>query len=297
MRIIIYGVVGLIAFSLLNLIANTKVKENQNEFQSKVERKLQGLEFTKSMSQCMKEANGVLERIFTTSGYESIASFPNNPKEYIGMWGSMQPNCYYRITLYHNAMFLAEALECDISNSNFEGKWSVHEGSMLWITDRGRIWPPDINAIEHKNENEFVLTELDGKKIQFTRYNLDRDRRLTVNNKKEKMLTANEKRERNTANYKKAQAKKFEQKRQAALNKVYPIIHQNDNLPPMLPNGWPVGIEGTGKTLWIDYDNVNKERLYHVVEWDPATGERTRLSLDPSYVPNKAISVENGYFF
>ena len=79
---------------MLNSIANTKVRENQYECQSKVERKLQGLEFTKSMSQCMKEANGVLEHIFAPSPYDLIIDFPNNPKEYVGMWGSKQPNCY-----------------------------------------------------------------------------------------------------------------------------------------------------------------------------------------------------------
>jgi len=287
LRIIIYGIVLLIIYGLLNSIANTKLEENQNTCQSKVERKLQGLEFAQSMSQCMKETNGFLERLFTASNYDSIISFPNNPKEYVGAWASKQPNCYYKINFYQDAMFLAEAIECDISSSNFEGKWSVHEDSMLWITDRGRIWPPDVNSIEHKNENEFVLTELNGKKTHFTRYNFEREKRLTVNEKRKKQV----------ADLKGAQAKKVEQKRQAILNQVFPVIHQENNLPPMLPGGWPLSIEGSGQTLWIDYNGANGKRLYHVLEWNPATGERKRLDLDPSYIPNKTASVDNGYFF
>jgi hypothetical protein len=124
---------------------------------------------TQALVNCLEKQNNFLENLVQWPLRRTIRSLPNAPAEYVGAWVSSQPECAYCIRFGADGEFRAEPIACKINAEAFSGSWGVNKNRMIWMYDSGKVWPPDINAIEERAADRFVLVEGNQSRTQFRR--------------------------------------------------------------------------------------------------------------------------------
>lgn len=124
---------------------------------------------TQALANCLEKKNNFIENLMQWSLRKTIRGLPNTPEAYVGTWVSSQPSCSYCLRIKADGEFSAEPIACNISTDSFSGSWGVHQDKMVWMYDNGKVWPPDINPIEDRAPDHFVLVEANGSRTQFRR--------------------------------------------------------------------------------------------------------------------------------
>jgi hypothetical protein len=171
LRLALYGVGAFIVFNLVMGIFNIRTVNNLTDCSSTPFKKEGGLEYTKSMTACIRQKNGFLGNWRMRSIFRIVDALPNAPKEFVGIWDASQPNCTYRYKLEDNGKYIAELQRCSLSGilPIYRGDWGVHDNKMVWMGDNYITWPPDINPIERIDSDTFILVESNGSRTKFSR--------------------------------------------------------------------------------------------------------------------------------
>jgi hypothetical protein len=128
------------------------------------------LEASKELVACLDTQAGFPEKFIPDSGKKAIRAMPSIPCQYVGIWTATRGNTVYRVTLRDDSQYRAEPVRDDAPGAKIlSGSWGAYDGSMIWMHDEGRIWPPDINPITPISDASFNLREADG---SITRYDL-----------------------------------------------------------------------------------------------------------------------------
>lgn len=169
LRLVLYVFVMFILYNVALGIVRGRLINNTAECSSVVSTKEGGLKFAKGMVTCLRQKNGFLESLLMRPVSRAIDAMPNTPGEFVGTWDASQPRCSYRHKLGENGEFTSEPRGCSLSSDVFRGTWGVYNHQMIWLSDGGRVWPPDINPIDVVDKDFFLLVEQDGTRTRFTR--------------------------------------------------------------------------------------------------------------------------------
>jgi hypothetical protein len=127
-----------------------------------------GLKHARRMVACLEEKNSFLENWLMSSVHRTVDAM-QAPKEFVGTWIASQPRCTYRHRLEANGEFTSEPMGCSLSGDTFHGVWGVYDNKMVWLSDEGIVWPPDINQMDVVDKDFFLLVERDGTRTKFSR--------------------------------------------------------------------------------------------------------------------------------
>ena len=101
---------------------------------------------------------------------KAIQALPHTPRRYVGVWTASRTDTVYRVTLRDDSQYMAEPVRDNSPGAQvLTGSWGVYNGKMIWLSDSGRFWPPDINPITNISDTSFSLREANGSS---TRYEL-----------------------------------------------------------------------------------------------------------------------------
>ncbi|MDP1613208.1 MAG: hypothetical protein Q8M11_19295 [Sulfuritalea sp.] len=128
----------------------------------------------KSMIYCLERREGWVAAWRLHRLREALRALPNAPAEFAGEWVSSQPNCSYRVLFRREGTFKATPISCPAFGDSFEGAWGVAGNSMVWMYQvNGRVWPPDVNAMDAGPAGTFHLQEENGSRTVFRRMEAD----------------------------------------------------------------------------------------------------------------------------
>lgn len=131
---------------------------------------LSSLDATKALIACMDKRAGFPEKLMYESIKKAIQSLPSVPPQYVGIWTASRAETVYRVTLRDDSQYIAEPVRDNTPGAQtLTGSWGVNNGRMIWLSDTGRLWPPDINPITDISNTSFSLREANG---STTRYEL-----------------------------------------------------------------------------------------------------------------------------
>lgn len=128
------------------------------------------LDAAKELVACMDKRAGFPEKFMYASTRKAIQSLPHAPCRYVGVWTASRADTVYKITLRDDSRYIAEPVRDSTPGAQvLTGSWGVYNGKMIWLSDTGRFWPPDINPITTISDTSFSLREANGSS---TRYEL-----------------------------------------------------------------------------------------------------------------------------
>lgn len=169
LRLLPYALVMFVLFKISLSVVQGRLMNNAVECAGTISSPQRGSQYVKSLVACLRDRNSYFENLLMKPVYSVVDAIPNAPKELVGVWEASQPRCTYRHTLKENGEFISEPVECILSDETFHGVWGVYDNQMVWLSDDGKIWPPDINPIDKVDQDFFLLVEQDGSRTKFSR--------------------------------------------------------------------------------------------------------------------------------
>lgn len=124
----------------------------------------------KALGACLERRNGPLERMMMGSTLKMLHALPNAPCKYVGRWKSAKTASGFEISLHGNGDFSARPWSEREFTEVIAGSWGVYENKLVWLYKEGTVWPPDVNRMEITGPNSFTLTEMNGAKTSFIRF-------------------------------------------------------------------------------------------------------------------------------
>ena len=82
------------------------------------------------------------------STLQMLASLPNAPCKYVGIWTSTRPGSVYKISMADGGMFTAEFVTGKGPEEPVSGSWGAWRDNLVWFYDQGTVWPPDANPMD-----------------------------------------------------------------------------------------------------------------------------------------------------
>ena len=124
----------------------------------------------KELVACLDKRAGFPEKFMYAPTKKAIQALPHTPRRYVGVWTASRTDTVYRVTLRDDSQYMAEPVRDNSPGAQvLTGSWGVYNGKMIWLSDSGRFWPPDINPITNISDTSFSLREANGSS---TRYEL-----------------------------------------------------------------------------------------------------------------------------
>lgn len=124
----------------------------------------------KALGACLERKNTLLENLVAGSTLKMLRALPNTPCKFVGRWKSSKTASGYEISLHGNGEFSARPWSEREFTEIIAGNWAVYEGRMVWFYNEGLVWPPDVNRMEITGPESFTLTEMNGAKTNFLRF-------------------------------------------------------------------------------------------------------------------------------
>ena len=124
----------------------------------------------KALGACIDRKNGALENLLAGSTLKLLRALPNAPCKFVGRWKSSKTASGYEISLHGNGEFSARPWSERDFTEVIAGNWGVHENRIVWLYNEGVVWPPDVNRMEITGPESFTLTEMNGAKTNFLRF-------------------------------------------------------------------------------------------------------------------------------
>lgn len=135
-----------------------------------VARAADALAATQAFAACLERRSGFFERMALAPTLKMLRALPHAPCRFVGRWKSSKTAAGYEIALNGDGSFGARPWGARDGGETARGAWGVHDGRMVWLYDEGVQWPPDVNRIEIRGEHAFTLTEANGSKTDFLRF-------------------------------------------------------------------------------------------------------------------------------
>ncbi len=124
----------------------------------------------KAFGACLERKNGFLENMMTGATLKMLRALPNAPCKYVGRWKSSKTASGFEINLHGNGEFSARPWSEREFTEVIAGSWAVYENKLVWLYKEGVVWPPDVNRMEITSPESFTLTEMNGSKTNFLRF-------------------------------------------------------------------------------------------------------------------------------
>ena len=131
------------------------------------DQELTALKRGQKMAACLNERSGLLAQLQLRSIMSMMATLPNTPCDFVGVWNWTQPTGAYRVTLGNDGEFVAAPVKAGGTAESDSGSWSINKQRMVWFHNKGQLWPPEINLIENQTAKSFTLVGRDGARSQF----------------------------------------------------------------------------------------------------------------------------------
>ena len=172
MRIVGYCIAAAIAYALIHGFAMFRIAHHTEDCSAATGRSSANqspLKRAKSMAACIARHSSFPENLFFDSTLQMLASLPNAPCKYVGIWTSTRPGSVYKISMADSGMFTAEFVTGKGPEEPVSGSWGAWRDNLVWFYDQGTVWPPDANPIVNDEPDRFTLIERNGSRTQFTR--------------------------------------------------------------------------------------------------------------------------------
>ena len=125
---------------------------------------------TQVFAACLERRSGFFERMALAPTLKMLRALPNAPCRFVGRWKSSKTQTGYEIALNGDGSFTARPWGARDGGETSAGAWGIYEGRMIWLYNEGVTWPPDVNRLEIRGEHAFTLTEMNGQKTDFLRF-------------------------------------------------------------------------------------------------------------------------------
>lgn len=123
-----------------------------------------------ALGACIESRNGLLENALTRPTRRMLKALPHAPCKFVGRWKSSKTATGYEISLHGNGDFAARPWSSRDYPESSAGSWGVYENHLVWFYNEGTVWPPDVNRMVVTGPDSFTLTEMNGSKTDFLRF-------------------------------------------------------------------------------------------------------------------------------
>jgi hypothetical protein len=123
---------------------------------------------TTRLAKCLDEEMGAVERLAFWPTKRMVAALWSTPCRFVATWTtSREKSPDYVVVLKSKHQFTARPAGSNVGE-DITGSWGVHRGRMIWMYDRGPIWPPETNRMIDVSQEGFTLVEADGSRTRYT---------------------------------------------------------------------------------------------------------------------------------
>ncbi len=119
---------------------------------------------------CIESKNGPLENTLIGPTRKMLKALPHASCKFVGRWKSSKTATGYEISLHGNGDFSARPWSDREFTEIIAGSWGVYDNHLVWFYNEGTVWPPDVNRMLVTGPNSFTLTEMNGSKTDFLRF-------------------------------------------------------------------------------------------------------------------------------
>jgi hypothetical protein len=157
-RVVIYGVVAVIALSIL--LPFLQFKQAINEEMCAAD-----------PAECIDKKTGILKSIPALEKADPKGNaLPKIPCQYVGIWSSRgMKNLMFRISLKDDGTYIMDPNHITGSPTGYKGYWAVQGNNMIWRHIDSASQEIDINPILRESKTRFTLVE---KNESLTKYEL-----------------------------------------------------------------------------------------------------------------------------